>query len=428
MSACSQLWKPLPPIHAASIIAQAIHAVGLKPKVCRLDPILSGKSSVRPVLRSILMPSTRRTTLPPIEVRRFTRQSADNGIRLLTARIADVNVIDPKTVLYSDQTVRNVEARIRGNILELFGENSQENREHHAYAIWGPIQTARTFFASERDVDIQRQQEFAAGIPQAVKMLEGLIETIRERTDSGRNEKLLDDLLPFERRAAFDNALPAMVAAANADRPLALIMIDIDHFKSVNDQHGHAAGDEVLRAVGNIVLGCVEEKGRPFRYGGEELVALLPNYAADEATALAERLRREVERAEIGPQRLKVTASLGVAVIPDHAADSPSLVDKADAAMYEAKSLGRNCVRVSGEPPPTESSARKVPRREPVAAGFASEQMSFIRSQYFKYRSAVCPKDGAALDVREAKPMGAAAVTLHVQCPMCGRHAKIEPD
>ncbi len=175
---------------------------------------------------------------------------------------------------------------------------------------------------------------------------------LKERESTGLEESLpdeLDDRLPLARRGAFDRDLVAMVeASGRSEEPLSLTMIDLDHFKSVNDEHGHPVGDEVLLAVSELVIKRVGRKGKAYRYGGEELALLLPNYSVEEAFGLAERLRKDIEEATISSKALRITASFGVACFPEHASDPKAMLEKADHALYEAKNQGRNCVCVSG--------------------------------------------------------------------------------
>lgn len=160
----------------------------------------------------------------------------------------------------------------------------------------------------------------------------------------------LDDRLPLNRRGSFDRDLAERVKAAQeSDEPLSLVMIDLDHFKSVNDRHGHPVGDEVLLAAARLVGKRVARKGKAYRYGGEEFALLLPNYSAEETLGLAERIRKDIEMAAISSKKLNVTASFGVACLPDHASNPKALLQKADAALYRAKHEGRNCVRAEGE-------------------------------------------------------------------------------
>ncbi len=162
----------------------------------------------------------------------------------------------------------------------------------------------------------------------------------------------LDDRLPLNRAATFDRDLVEMTKAVRrADEPLSLVMIDLDHFKTVNDEHGHPVGDEVLVAVSEVVTKRLGRKGKAYRYGGEEFALLLPSYSAEEAFGLAERIRKDIRAAVVSSKGLRVTASFGVACLPDDASNPKGLLEKADAALYEAKNLGRNRVRVSGNPP-----------------------------------------------------------------------------
>ena len=155
----------------------------------------------------------------------------------------------------------------------------------------------------------------------------------------------LDDRLPLGRRGAFDRDLARAVAEAEGDgEPLALVMIDIDHFKQVNDVHGHPVGDEVLLEVAKLVVNRTLRKGSAYRYGGEEFSLLLPGYSAEEAVGLAERIRKDLEAATLSSKKLRVTASFGAASVPAHATKAQALLEQADAALYEAKRSGRNRV------------------------------------------------------------------------------------
>ncbi|NNJ26932.1 hypothetical protein LzC2_30280 [Planctomycetes bacterium LzC2] len=161
-----------------------------------------------------------------------------------------------------------------------------------------------------------------------------------------------DGLTGLANRRTFDEQLAGLSAAAVAARgDLAVLMFDLDHFKSVNDTHGHAAGDRVLReaaaAIQQVVSGCrSNDSAVAARYGGEELVVLLPNFGPAGAERVAEEIRAAVSRIELPPggPRTHVTTSVGLAVLPFDADDAASLMSAADAALYAAKSGGRNRV------------------------------------------------------------------------------------
>lgn len=165
----------------------------------------------------------------------------------------------------------------------------------------------------------------------------------REQSDNAPDE--LDDRLPLGRRGAFDRELARAALEAERDgEPFALVMIDIDHFKRVNDVHGHPVGDEVLLEVAKLVVNRVVRKGSAYRFGGEEFSLLLPGYSAEEAVGLAERLRKDLEVAVVSSKGLNVTASFGVASVPAHASRADDLLEQTDAALYQAKRAGRNRV------------------------------------------------------------------------------------
>lgn len=134
---------------------------------------------------------------------------------------------------------------------------------------------------------------------------------------------------------------------ARFGEPLSVLLIDLDHFKEVNDAHGHFAGDEVLRAVARAGFGVLRECDALARIGGEEFVCLLPGTDAAGAQVAAERLRLEIERLAIplASATVSVTASIGVGTVaPDDRCIGDAL-RRADEALYLAKAAGRNCVR-----------------------------------------------------------------------------------
>jgi diguanylate cyclase (GGDEF)-like protein len=140
----------------------------------------------------------------------------------------------------------------------------------------------------------------------------------------------------------------AIESARRYGEPLSLILVDVDHFKKVNDTHGHVAGDKVLRGVAEILRRRVRG-GSAFRYGGEEMAVLLPKAGLGQAVPVAERLRAAIEARKIAG--IRVTASFGVAAWDPSLADPAALVERADRALYRAKESGRNRVSAA-EPPP----------------------------------------------------------------------------
>jgi diguanylate cyclase (GGDEF)-like protein len=132
--------------------------------------------------------------------------------------------------------------------------------------------------------------------------------------------------------------------------PLSLLMIDVDHFKAINDRCGHETGNRILIEVAGILRRNMRETEIVTRYGGEEFALILPQTRAEDALVPAERVRRLVEEHPFAPTDgtpLSVTISVGVAGYPEHAAAPEELLQQADAALYAAKEEGRNRVRIA---------------------------------------------------------------------------------
>ncbi|AAZ97976.1 Putative diguanylate cyclase (GGDEF domain) [Thiobacillus denitrificans ATCC 25259] len=161
------------------------------------------------------------------------------------------------------------------------------------------------------------------------------------------NAALTDALtgLP-NRRSAMDQLEQAWSAAARADTPLAVMVVDIDHFKHINDTHGHALGDKVLREAANALRASSRREDSVCRIGGEEFLVICPNTDLAAAMQSAERLRATLSarRIAVGEAECTITASIGVAVREYDTADIDGLVSAADQALYAAKEAGRNQV------------------------------------------------------------------------------------
>jgi diguanylate cyclase (GGDEF)-like protein len=148
-----------------------------------------------------------------------------------------------------------------------------------------------------------------------------------------------------------------------AGKPLSLLMIDIDKFKSVNDKFGHPAGDAVIRAIGKIIKAAAAARAQDLaaRYGGEEMALVLPGTPRAIASAIAETIRKAIGAKPVVHEALTipVTASIGVASLePGSPLSRPEhLVKAADLALYNAKHSGRNCVKVFATKPGAKSAA-----------------------------------------------------------------------
>lgn len=196
------------------------------------------------------------------------------------------------------------------------------------------------FVAAERS-------RFEAALLQARKRAETMTSEL-----VNDNEELVylsqsDTLTGLGNRRALEAA--GLALARDSRTPMALsslLMIDVDHFKNVNDQWGHDKGDQVLSALGQCLKACARERDTVVRYGGEEFVLLLPHTEPERAQRIAQRLHDEV-RSRM-PGSVAVTISVGIASGPVRSSgDLSQLISLADAAVYEAKQHGRNCTRMA---------------------------------------------------------------------------------
>jgi diguanylate cyclase (GGDEF)-like protein len=163
-----------------------------------------------------------------------------------------------------------------------------------------------------------------------------------------------DELTGLNNRRAFtEQCERALEQARRYGRPLALVMFDIDHFKTINDTHGHAAGDRVLQDLAGAILRTLREVDVAGRLGGEEFAVLLPETGGPEAVALAERLRKVVAGLKVAHEghEIAFTCSFGVAVRLEDDAVLDTLLSRADEALYRAKRQGRDRISVDAQVP-----------------------------------------------------------------------------
>ena len=152
----------------------------------------------------------------------------------------------------------------------------------------------------------------------------------------------------LNRRSALELGRESLLTARREQRPLSVLVLDVDHFKRVNDTHGHATGDEALRSVVAVLRQCLRRSDLLARWGGEEFVVVLPGTDGSIACELAERLRAAIETIEIPTRQgaLNLTTSIGLASLEPADADLEATIARADRALYRAKRAGRNRVIV----------------------------------------------------------------------------------
>lgn len=162
----------------------------------------------------------------------------------------------------------------------------------------------------------------------------------RTRLETAARLATRDPVTGLANRRLFEETLPLEIARAiHEQTPLSLVLLDVDHFKQINDTVGHQMGDAVLRQVGAALVGLTKAHDLAARYGGDEFVVLLPGCAREEVLGVAERVRSSIAGAVDASE---VTVSAGVATVPDDADDANGLVAAADDALYIAKRAGRD--------------------------------------------------------------------------------------
>jgi diguanylate cyclase (GGDEF)-like protein len=176
--------------------------------------------------------------------------------------------------------------------------------------------------------------------------LRAMTVSLSARSETLAHAALTDGLTGMQNRRYFDDALREyLVEFRRIERPISLMILDLDHFKQVNDTHGHDIGDEVLKAVANCLKDLTRHHDVVARLGGEEFAIVTPNMDAELLATFAERIRKAISNLSImsGNVRLRVTTSVGMAVW-DRKETAEEFYRRADRQLYEAKRMGRNRV------------------------------------------------------------------------------------
>ncbi len=207
--------------------------------------------------------------------------------------------------------------------------------------------------ASDKVISVELRDQIRETVAQAAPILANQRNLARAETLARS-----DSLTGLSNRRAADETLDRLIAqAARSSTPLAVVMLDLDGLKQLNDRYGHAAGDDALALLGRIISSAIRASDFGARIGGDEFVIMLPDTDREGAIAIADTLRRAIKDAKIEGIG-SISASLGVAMMPADATDADDLLSKADRALYTAKEQGRNCIGVYASSPDEQHNRR----------------------------------------------------------------------
>jgi diguanylate cyclase (GGDEF)-like protein len=198
--------------------------------------------------------------------------------------------------------------------------------------------------------DLNERKQIEAELRLANVQLRIQMEALRDLQTQLREQAIRDPLTNLYNRRYLDETLPREVARVRRlNHQIAVLMIDIDHFKRINDTYGHGAGDETLRSVAALIRARLRSSDIACRYGGEEILCVLIDTNLENAFSRAEGLRLAVASTPIiqAHPDVRVTISIGVAIWPESGRDIAAVMQAADMALYHAKLSGRNRVRIT---------------------------------------------------------------------------------
>jgi diguanylate cyclase (GGDEF)-like protein/PAS domain S-box-containing protein len=195
--------------------------------------------------------------------------------------------------------------------------------------------------------DIHERKQYQTRLEEANRQLQEQLQENVALHAMLTEQTLRDPLTGLHNRRYLEETLPRELSRAKRmGYPMALVMVDLDHFKRVNDTYGHPTGDAVLKAMASILLHGAREGDIICRYGGEEFLVALPNMTVEKALARAKSWQSTLGKTSIqyGAFSVQITLSAGISAFPDNGADVDTLLHLADEALYRAKANGRNCV------------------------------------------------------------------------------------
>jgi diguanylate cyclase (GGDEF)-like protein/PAS domain S-box-containing protein len=242
-----------------------------------------------------------------------------------------------------------------------FINRKKNGEDYYEYASISPIMNDQgivTHYLAVKE-DITGQKKAEKELRNKNQVLQFQLEAIEQLQAKLREQAIRDPLTGLYNRRYLYETMGRELARAQRERyPISFMMMDIDHFKRVNDTYGHTAGDKVLVVLADLLRTHTRLGDIACRYGGEEFLVIMPLVGEVDAKRRAEEICHNLNSMQIdySDTELSVTISIGVAFYPRHGDDSDMVIKTADAALYKAKQAGRNCVRVWKAEPQTENS------------------------------------------------------------------------
>ncbi|MCL5279172.1 MAG: diguanylate cyclase [Planctomycetes bacterium] len=357
----------------------------------------------------------------------FARNVGRSEASLLGQKASQLNWKYPTTGPTSEAlpwTVALREGRVQSAVPLEFAEGPQGARKLmvNAAAICDEHSGKRGTIATFDDVtELDRQ---SVQLRQMLHELELSRDEIRRQNQELEQLATKDPLTGcLNRRAFFERLQTEFLLSQRHNHELACIMLDIDHFKAINDHHGHSAGDEVLKALAQTLRSSLRVTDAVCRYGGEEFCILLPSTSAEKAAVVADHARCQIAANKV--QDIQVTASFGVSGLAPGITDPQQMLDQADKALYQAKDRGRNRVvrwkestPTNGSPEP--ASAEAPDEKEPPVDEIHTRAVQVLVSAlaWRDVRTAEHCKQVADLCVACAQGLGAPNATSRVGEPL----------
>ncbi len=317
------------------------------------------------------------------QITQTLRESQARFAGLASQSLVGITLIEDEAITYSNDKFHEMFGYDAGETADMAPSefaveaDRQLVRAYVTRRLSGELNRVSYTFRGQRkdrgviDIECHGSVMWLSGKPVLISMLMDITERVQaERAvqvlqEQLRQQSTHDALTGLFNRRYLDDTIDREIALADRERrPISVIMADLDHFKTINDRHGHQAGDQVLRGFADLVRANARASDICCRYGGEEFLLVLPRMPHVTALARAEQLRIALATTLIpyGNHHLKLTASFGIATYPDDAATADTLIASADAALYRAKKHGRN--RVEGCAPARHSASR--PRTRPT--------------------------------------------------------------